>query len=288
MQLQVMESWVLASAGAVLGLALAVYLKHLMQQLLFPRAPGIDFTVPLDLRVLVATLSVALGTGTLAALAPAWLAVRTNTLAALGRGTRASSRAPRLRGGLAVVQLALSLTLLTGALLLVPTLRNLLSVDLGLDPAGITVLGVELDEHGYDDTRAMAYHREVLPALESSGNFETVSLSGLVPFGSMFRVRLIPPGGDPKTPLSVAANGITDNYFRVLSIPLIRGRAFTRQETMASLNPLMPVIVNERLALELFGTVDVLGRTVRMARTQVNPEQETMIVALRRTHAGGR
>jgi predicted permease len=282
MQLQVMESWVLATGGAVLGLVLAVYLKQLMQQLLFPRAPGVVLTVPLDLRVLAATLTVAVGTGTLAALAPAWLAARTNTLAALGRGTRASSRAPRLRGGLAVVQLGLSLTLLTAALLLVATLRNLLSVDLGLDPAGITVLGVELDEHGYDETRAMAYHREVLPALESNGDFETVSLSGLVPFGSTFGVRLIPPGGDPKTPLRVAANGITENYFRILSIPLIRGRAFTRQEVFASSDLNMPAILNETLAHQLFGTVDVLGRTVRLAATQLNREQEMIVVGVAR------
>jgi putative ABC transport system permease protein len=176
----------------------------------------------------------------------------------------------------------LSLTLLTAALLLVATLRNLLSVDLGLDPAGITVLGVELDEHGYDETRAMAYHREVLPALESSGDFETVSLSGLVPFGSTFGVRLIPPGGDPRAPLSVAANGITENYFRVLSIPLIRGRVFTRQEVFASSDLSMPAILNETLAQRLFGTVDALGRTVRLARTQLNPEQEMIVVGVAR------
>ena len=48
----------------------------------------------------------------------------------------------------------------------------------------------------------MAYHREVLPALEASGSFEAVSLSGLVPFGSSSLVRIIPPGGDSEKPLS--------------------------------------------------------------------------------------
>ena len=114
-----MESWLLSLAGAALGLGLAVYLKQVIEQLLFPKPPGMSFTVPMDMRVLGLTVAVALTTGTLAALAPGWLVTRTRGLAALGRTTVTWSRAPKLRGSLAVLQLALSVTLLIGALLLV-------------------------------------------------------------------------------------------------------------------------------------------------------------------------
>ena len=186
----------------------------------------------MDMRVLGLTVAVALTTGTLAALAPGWLVTRTRGLSALGRATVTWSRAPKLRGSLAVLQLALSLTLLIGALLLVSTLRNLRAVDLGFDPDRVSVVTFSLDEHGYDSRRALAYHRDVLPALQATGEFETVSLSARAPFGPSSRVSVIPPGGDPETPLSVAANGVSDSYFRLLSIPIVRGRAFTPSEAL--------------------------------------------------------
>jgi predicted permease len=240
-----------------------------------------SFAVPMDMRVLGLTVAVALTIGTLAALAPGWLVTRTRGLAALGRTTVTWSRAPKLRGSLTVLQLALSVTLLIGALLLVSTLRNLRAVDLGLDPNRVTVVGFSLDEHGYDAARAMAYHREVLPALQASGEFEIVSLSKREPFGPGTRVRLIPPGADAKTPLSVYANGVSESYFRLLSIPIVRGRTFTFDEA-AGAGDGTPVIVNETLARQLFGTVDAVGRTVRFARTALNPEQEMVIVGVTR------
>jgi len=281
MQLHMMESWLLSAAGAVVGLALAVYLKQLIEQLLFPRPPGMSFTVPMDMRVLGLTLAVALATGTLAALAPGWLVTRTRGLAALARATGTWSRAPKLRSSLAVLQLALSLTLLVSALLLVVTLRNLRAVDLGFDPHRVSVMTFSLDEHGYDSPRALAYHREVLPALQTIGEFETVSLAARAPLGSSSSVRVIPPGGDPDAPLSVRANGVGESYFRLLSIPIVRGRGFTFEESLAAAE-IGPLIVNERLALQLFRTVDIVGRTVRLAGTAGGPERELTVVGVAR------
>jgi predicted permease len=280
MQLQMMESWLLSIAGAALGLVLAVYVKQLIEQLLFPRSPGMTFTVPLDVRVLGLTVAVAVATGTLAALAPGWLATRTRGLSALARSTVTWSRAPKLRGGLGVMQLALSLSLLVGALLLVATLRNLRAVDLGFDPHDLSLVRFDLGAHGYDSRRALAYHREVLPALQATGGFQAVSLSTRAPFeGARSSIGVIPPGGDRDTPLSVAANGVSDGYFRLLSIPIVRGRAFTLAEALDA-DEQGPAIVNERLARQLFLTVEVIGRTVRLARIGAAPERELTIVGV--------
>jgi hypothetical protein len=142
----------------------------------------------------------------------------------------------------------------------------------------VTVVGISLDEHGYDTARALAYHREVLPALQAAGEFETVSLSALAPFGSSHLVRIVPPDGNP---LSVSSNGISESYFRLLSIPIVRGRAFTVDEA-AGAGDGAPLIVNETLARRLFGSLDVVGRTVRLARTGANPEQDLVIVGVAR------
>jgi predicted permease len=281
MQLQMMESWLLSIAGAALGLVLAVYLKQLIERLLFPGPPGTSFTVPMDMRVLGLTVAAAVATGTLAALAPGWLVTRTRGLSAIGRATVTWGRAAKLRGSLGVLQLALSLTLLVSALLLVATLRNLHAIDLGFDPNDVSILEFSLDEHGYDSPRALAYHREVLPALHATAGFQTVSLSTRAPFGPRSSTGVIPPGGNPDTPLNVAANGVSDSYFRLLSIPIVRGRAFTVEEALAT-GGHGPVIVNERLARQLYPTLDVVGRTLRLARTAVAPERELTIVGVAR------
>jgi predicted permease len=277
LQLQMTESWMLSFSGAALGLALAIYLKQVIEQLLFPRAPGMSIAVPMDLRVLGLTMAVALATGTLAAVAPGWLITRTRGLAALGRATVTWSRAPKLRGSLAVLQLGLSLTLLIGALLLVSTLRNLRAIDLGFEPDRVTVVEFRLDHHGYDAARAAAYHRNVLPALEASGEFEAVSLAFRAPFGASRLVRVNPPGGQGD-PLRVTANGVSESYFRLLSIPIVRGRTFTPGEAAGSGDG-TPAILNETLARQLFGTIDVVGQTVRLAE---NPPQELVIVGVAR------
>ena len=194
-----MESWLLSIAGASLGLVLAWYLKEVIERLLFPAAAGLSVTVPMDWRVLGLTALVAVATGTLAALAPGWLMARARGLPSQGRTTTWSG-APRLRGSLGVVQLAFSLTLLVSALLLVATLRNLRAVDLGLDPRDVHVVAFNLDQHGYDSPRALAYHRAVLPSLRSTGEFEAVSVATRAPFGSRSSVGVIPPGGEPQSP----------------------------------------------------------------------------------------
>jgi predicted permease len=281
MQLHVVESCMLSVAGAAMGLALAASLNQIMERLLFPAPPGTSVTVPIDMRVLGLTVAVALATGTLAALAPGWLVTRTRGLAALGRATVTWSRAPKLRGSLAVAQLALSLTLLIGALLLVSTVRNLRAVDLGFDPDRVSVVTFNLAEHGYDPGRGLAYHRNVLPALQAVADFEAVSVAARAPFGPGSLIRLIPPGAKPDGAVNVLANGVSDSYFRLLSIPIVRGRGFTPEEAFDA-GGTGVLIVNETFARQLFGTVDVLGRTVRLAKSAVNPEQDLAIVGVAR------
>lgn len=276
-RLQMMESWLLSAGGAIAGIAIAVYLKQVIGHVLFPRPPGVELSMPIDMRVLALTAAATVGAGTVAALAPGWLAIRTQGMAALGRAAMNWGRAPRLRSGLAVVQLALSLVLLIGALLLVSTVRNLQAVDLGLDPRQVHVVHVDLGQHGYDTQRALAYHRGVLPALQATPGFEAVSLSGLAPFGSGHLITLHRP--DTGERVAVRANGVTDTYFSVLSIPIVRGRPFTPEEVFAA-DDRGVLIINESLARQLFGTVDVPGRTVRVARTSLTPEQDLLIVGV--------
>jgi predicted permease len=282
LQLQLTESWLLALTGAGMGLFLAVVLKSVLQDLLFPQPGGSSVTVPFDVRVFAITFGVATVTGILAGVAPAWVAMRGRLSAALSQSsTRAATRVPRLRSGLAVIQLSLSLMLLIGALLLVTTVRNFHAVDLKFDPRNIVTMDISMPTQAYSTEAAVQFWRDLQSAAQSSGEFEAVSASNAAPFGGAFIHRILPPGASPANPMMVRGNGVSDTYFKTLSIALLRGREFTAAEAFAPATASTPpIIVNETLARQLFGSVDVLGRTVKFARTISTPERDLPIIGV--------
>jgi putative ABC transport system permease protein len=279
-QLQLTESWLLAISGAGLGLGLAVVLKSVFKDLLFPAAAAVS-SVPFDGRVFGLTLAVATVTGVLAGLAPAWIASRSRLAATLGNtSSRSVFRTPKLRSGLAVVQLALSLTLLIGAALLVTTVRNLHSVDLGFTPERVTTLNLSLSSQGYSTQASMELWKNLQTSILATRQFEDVAVASAAPFGGKFISRIAYPG-DPSKILDVAAVGASETFFKTLQMTFIRGRGFTPEEAFQapSADP-TPVILNETMAKTLFGTVDVLGRTVHLAKTMANPDRVMPIIGV--------
>ena len=184
--LHLTEAVLLAAGGAALGVALAVWLKQFVVALLLPAAAGRpDFIVPLDTRVLAMALGVSIGCGLAAGFVPALLGARTKSVGALGdAGGRSVTGTRRLRAGFAVGQLALSLALVTGALMLVATLRNLNAIDLGFDADGVTTHAMDPTSHGYLPDRALVYYRTMMERLDGAPGFESISISFRAPFDS--------------------------------------------------------------------------------------------------------
>lgn len=281
-QWQLTESWLLALGGATLGLLLALALKQVLQQLLFSAPSGVDVSVPLDFRVVGLTLGVATFSGITAGLAPAWIASRGRLTAVLGTmGTRTATRARHLRSGLAIAQLSLSLTLLIGAVLLLSSVRNLRSVDLGFEPADLTTLNVDLSSHGYSESAALAFWRDLHTSVENGRRFSAVAVSSTAPFGGKSINRLRRPDAPSAEPLMIAGTSVSHEYFRTVSTPIIKGREFTADEAYAqrASNP-TPVILNELLAIRLFGTIDVLGHALREASTNQSPDTDLRIIGV--------
>lgn len=260
-QAQVTESCMLALTGAGIGLGLAFFLKQLMQRLMFPRPPGMEFTVPVDGRVLGATVVAAIATGIVAALAPALMAARRQSSSGLRAGGRASTASVRLRGALASLQLALSLTLLVGALLLVTTLRNLRHADIGFNPAGVTAMYASPVDHGYKPADVVGYVRTVLAGIGERGDVQR-SAAGVGALDSAFHMDVPRLGGGK---FEITTNGVTHRYFETLGIPILRGREFNEEEAFA-VGGDPPIIITASLAMEAFGTLDVVGRELVLAR----------------------
>jgi predicted permease len=279
--LHLTEALLLAGGGAALGVALAVWLKQFIATLLLPTvAAGPSLEVPLDMRVLTMTLGVSVGCGLVAGLVPALLSARSKSTGALGAAGGRSVTATRVRAGFAVAQLALSLALVTGALMLVATLRNLSAIDLGFEPDGVTTHGMDPSRHGYPPDRASVYYRTMMEKLHGAAGFESFSISALAPFGSGRRMRLQDPNGTDREHIEVYANAVSHAYFSVLGMRLVRGRAFTDEESLPSAGMLPVAIVSENLARRLFGDVDPIGRVILIPRTSRRAEYPLTVVGV--------
>lgn len=165
-----------------------------------------------------------------------------------------------LRGSLAVVQLAISLTLLIGAFLLVGTLRNLRGVDVGFDPRRLTAFTIDVRRTGYSPEAGAAALTEIETRLRGTPGVEHVANAMYSPF---FRVSFIDrvqrAGVAGAAPIQVTSNQVSASYFDVLDIPIRAGRTFGDAEEAAvrAAGPQsrdeLPVVINELLANQLFG-----------------------------------
>src|SRR5215207_2086253 len=162
------ESLLLAAASGACGLLLARWLIELAAGLKPPVDVPLAVELHLDYRVMAFTAAVSLLTALLFGLLPAWQATKVDLLPAL-RAEGASSGAGRSwwKGGLVVLQVALSLVLLVGGGLMLRALRRAQALDLGFNPKGAVELSFDLRLQGYDRARGREFQRRLLERLRA-------------------------------------------------------------------------------------------------------------------------
>jgi predicted permease len=220
----------------------------------------------LDLRsdssVLLFTLTVSAATTFLFGLVPALHATKVDVAPALqASATTAAGSRPRQRLGkaLVVAQVGVTLWLLIGAGLLVRTLQNLRSADVGLDRAHVMTVSPLLDSGAQTDVPALrgalTERLRAIPEVESVG-FSTGF--GLF-LGSMNTAPIRVPGStvNPENDRDVSEDWISVDYFRTVGMTLVHGRGF--QESDAERAPRV-TIINETTARHYFGSENPLGR----------------------------
>jgi predicted permease len=261
-----LESGLLAAMGGVLGLGVAWLGTKGLLRLAPPSIPrlheiGIDAGV-LGFTVLVSTLT-GLGFGLL----PALRAARSDSMDALRQaGRRGGAQiGRRARLGLVVSEVALAVMLLAGAGLLIRSLRALQAIDPGFEPAGIVAARVNLPARSYDDNRVLQFIARLEERLRSGPGIERAAVMGWSPVvddfsgwsimvdGRVFERVADAPVGSPQQ--------VSADYFRLMGIPLRRGRAFTAEDREGA-PPV--VIVNETMARQLWPGQDPLGHRIRM------------------------
>jgi predicted permease len=225
------ESVLLAAAGGAAGLVLATWGAQGL--LAFFTEPGTTLTISAwpDPRILAVNVFVTIAIGVLFGLAPAWQSARPDVNAALraeSAGVLGGGYA-RLRKGLVVSQVALSLLLLVGAGLFLRSLHNLLTIDAGFDTARLLTFSVSPGSNGYEPAQTKAFAKTLLervravPGVTGAGFVSNALLRG----GSWNTSMTIEGRAyDPDRRVIAHNNRISPGYFDAMGIHLIAGRDF--------------------------------------------------------------
>ncbi|HEX7240903.1 MAG TPA: ADOP family duplicated permease, partial [Longimicrobiaceae bacterium] len=260
------ESGVVALLGGALGTLLAYWGLELILAS-FPFQPPLWMTFAIDRNVLLFTLAVSLGTGLLFGLAPALRATRDlqGVLKDGGRGTTGGVRQGRLRGTLVVGELALATVLLIGAMLMVRSFLVLQGADPGFDTSRVLTLRVATGGGRYEDRGARdALFRQAVARAGELPGVRGAAVVSYVPLGGTSTTSGFDVEGRPMKPEErpdAEYRGISADYFGVLGVPLLRGRAPTADEVERAL----PVVVVNRVLAERFWPgEDPLGRRIRI------------------------
>ncbi len=271
-----LESVVLALLGGAGGLLVSIWTVDLLMRL----QPATQLPVHADLspdgRVLLFTLAASLLTGLLFGLAPALQGTRAN-LVNIMRATGSVSRGRMpLRDVLVAAQVAIALTLAVGAGLFARTLSKASQVDVGLDPRNMIVARMDLGTQGYDVARIDEFYHELRASLEARPDVQATTLATRIELanpGGRRGVRVAGYNAQPGEEMEFPFNTVESNYFDVLRIRIMQGRAFTADDR-AGARPV--IIVNESFARRFWPDENPLGKLVTAG---ANEQREVVGVA---------
>lgn len=262
------ESVLLAAVGAALGLVLAAVGLSLLKTALPADTPRLA-DVHLDWRVLVFTSGLAIVTGLMFGLAPALQSARSalsDSLNSAGRGA-AVSVSQRLRGSLAVAEVAFSVLLVIAAGLLIRSFWALSHVNPGFRPEQILTARITPNESFCSDpARCQAFYRNLVERVQASPGIRGAALVNTLPLAGRVAKRSFDIEDFTVSPSQTSPlfwlNIVTPEYFRVMDIPLLSGRGFT--EADESGGPPV-VVVTAETAKRFWTEKDAVGKHVRFA-----------------------
>ncbi len=257
------ETAVLMALGLILGLVMARWALALI----VPLAPAWLFITGADLNgfVLASTAALAAASGLSVGVLPAFQASRINIVDALKQVPSAAAGTMRSRRVLVVVELALSLTLLVGAGLVVRHLIDESPQHLGFDPTKKLTARLSLSQAKYADPTVKAgFYRDLLSRLSADPSVAAAAAANIVPFDGYLQYAFVAVAGEPETDLArspvVQYRAVSANYFGVMGIPLRNGRTFSdADDERAPVAAIVNEALRDRLKLP-----NVLGRQVSL------------------------
>jgi predicted permease len=256
------ESMVLALAGGALGIGIAAVANRILLRMISQGPETVPLDVRLNLSLLAFTCAITICTALLFGTLPALRATRLDLTESLksGRGASAGAGRTPLARILVVAQVAISLLLMVGACLFQRTLINLNRVDTGFNRENVLQLVVDSDAMGFkdQDPRENALFQQIESHVGALPGVSAASFSAFTFNQGSWNTMIIVPDMPLRRDADVMHNIIGNDYFRVMQIPLIAGRAFGPQDTATSQRV---AIISEHMARQLFPTGSPIGRT---------------------------
>ena len=261
------ETLILCLAGGFFALILTQWTNSILDVL-----PGIfgsttSARAGITTRVTIVALIIS-GVAAIALASAPWLQARRFSLRDALRqqsySISGSRRNLRWRDLLIVLQVGITCLLLISSALILKSLHNARSTDLGFDPRNILLVSVDLASRGYSDLEAKSFYIGVKDVVDRLPGVVISSWTNDVPLIPPFMPLSVTPQGDVESSgmknLQLSANIVSPDYFRTLGIPILRGRSFLAREG-AGRNV---VIVNETCVERLFPSRNALGRSLRL------------------------
>jgi putative ABC transport system permease protein len=273
------ESAVLALVAGALGVGLAAFAVRLFVKLAPPGIPRSGET-RIDGAVLVFALVVSIACSLLFGTAPALRAARQHPQALLRGGMAGPAAAhDRVRSGLVLTEIALALTLLVGAGLLIRSSLELQRVPAGFDTAGLMTARLSLPEAVYPRPAMVEQaFGQVVERLAHAPGVHAAAATSARPLSPGGGTNGLIPEGKPPAPenlIEARLHIVTPGYFETLRIPLLRGRLFTAGDA-AGLERVM--IVSRELARRAWGDADPIGKRIGCCEgSPLDPRWKTVI-----------
>src|SRR5581483_6081771 len=261
----IVESVVFSTVAGLTGILLALWALSAIQSVVASQLPP-NTTLTLNGRALIFTAAISAVTALLVGFVPALQASRGPVVEILKDNARGSStgRGGRFRAALIVGEVALSVVLLVGSGLLLVSFLRLQQLDPGFEPRGAATAFVSVPPARYKtpDERAQFFD-QVIERLKAQPGVTDAAAAINIPMNGFNPRSPYAVGGRPVPPLpqrQIAGLGmVSDDYFRLMKIPLVAGRAFDARDRSGS----PPVcILNESFARRLFPGESALGKII--------------------------
>jgi len=230
------ESILLSLLGGVGGMLLAIWII----KMLLAFKPPIDFPLALevgiDWRVLIFSLAVSVITGAVFGLAPALQATRPSLLKSLkDNAAQGGAGRSRLRSGLVVAQIALSLVVLIAAGLVVRTLQQLQTMNPGFNTQNALMMSFDLGLQGYDQEHGEQFYRQLVERVQARPGVTSAAIGSYVPLSLNYNSNSIFVEGQPvergaNVPVAMTGS-VGPRYFETMATSILQGREFTDQDT---------------------------------------------------------
>jgi predicted permease len=276
-----LESLVLSVSGGVLGLICAGIALKVGKSVLPESLPRVN-EISLSWQVIAFALGLAIVTGLVCALAPAFAAIRTNVNNNLKEGGRTGSAGgghARLRSALVIAEIAIALVLLTASGLLLRSFDKMRAVDLGFTPQHVTTASYSLPQQQYSkQPQVDAFNRELLLKLNQLPGVQGAGLTSMLPSQGVNNNQTfvidgyIPPPGANLNLATVSQ--VQGSFFPAMGIRLMRGRFFTEADHAGTQ---LVVIVNHKFAQHYWPNGDPMGKRMRIGTQQMQTPWLTVV-----------